>query len=308
MGKDIIDEAIDLAINGQAKQGIKTLWAKVRNKETRTEALFALAYCFEQDGNLMTACYLYQVTADANPGFELALRRLQDCGELAVQKGLIEDFDDMGHQTCVGCELRFRAEYTVCPYCGTMVDSGEVYTEGPSKKKSAPVAEEDPTFADHVQEIGMDAVDYVQGVIDSDAVKEFGTKVEDKTKSALNKAKEWGKSEKGQEMGDKTDDALDRMFSNKGLRNFADSIESLSTKAADKLKEFGESEKTKETTGKAKSVGKEAKDKVNEFMKSEPVQDVKKQVRETGKKLMDKLKGLDKSASWDKLDDDDKDQ
>jgi hypothetical protein len=304
MGKDVIDEAIDLAINGQAKEGIKKLWAKVRNKETRSEALFALAYCFEQDGNLMTACYLYQVTIDAHPGFDLAARRLQDCEELAAHKGFIEDFDDMGHQSCAGCDLRFRAEYTVCPYCGTMVDSGEVYSEGPAKKKSAPVEEEDPTFADHVVDIGKDAVDYVQGVIESDGVKDFGSKVQDKSKSAINKAKDWGKSEQGEKVGQKTDDALDKMFSNKPLRNLADSIESIHMKAADKIKELGDSDKTKETTDKAKSVGKEAKEKFTEFMQSESVQDAKKQAKKAGKKLLDKLKGLDKPHSWDKVDDD----
>jgi len=305
MGKDVIDEAIDLAINGQAKEGVKKLWAKVRNKDTRSEALFALAYCFEQDGNLMTACYLYQETANLHPDFELALRRLQECEELATQKGLIEEFDDMGHQSCTRCELRFRAEYTVCPYCGTMVDSGTVYEETP-KKKTPPPIDEDPTFADHVQEIGMDAVDYVAGVIESDAVQDFSSKVQEKTKTALHKAKEWGKGEQGEKFGEKTDDTLDKVFSNKKLRSLADKIESLHSKAADKLKEFGDAEKTKETTEKAKIVGKDAKDKVSEFMKSDSVQDAKKNVQDAGKKFLDKLKNLEKTKGWNKLDDDDK--
>ena len=310
MGKDAIDQAIDLAISGQAKEGIRMLWPSVRDEASRSEALFALAYCFEQDGNLMTACYLYQTTMNAHPDFELAQRRLIECEELAEHRGLIEDFDDMGHQACVRCDLRFRSEYTVCPYCGTMVDSGEVYTEGPPKqKKMHENVEEDPTFSDHVVEIGRDAIDSVQDFIEGDTVKNLGKKISETSQSAVNKAKEWGQSEQGQKLGDKTDEVMQKVMGNERLRSIADSIEAASNKAAEKLKGAKESQAAKDTGAAAKKlgegaakVGKDAGTKVNEFMQSDSVKTMADRAKEAGRDLLKKLRG------WDEIDEDKKDR
>lgn len=125
-----IEQALDLAKRGMAYEACERLWPLVRDPESRDEAIFTLAYCFERANNLPTAAYLYQWVAEHHPEFNVAARRLEKCRDVLDARGLHEDFGDAGHVDCACRLFRYRAELGLCPYCGkTAGESGAGHPE-----------------------------------------------------------------------------------------------------------------------------------------------------------------------------------
>ncbi len=174
--QDIIDKAIDLATTGDPSEAIRLLWPVMLDGTQRDQALFALAFCFEKAQNYATGYYLYTKTLEGYPSFTAAAVRQQACRRVVQDQGLIEDFEDMGHRECTICTLRYRSEFSLCPYCGSEKDE-----KAPARKEKKPDAQEkeplpgweDSSIFETLQDMGRDAADRIQDIVESDAVKKI---------------------------------------------------------------------------------------------------------------------------------------
>lgn len=242
---DIIDQAIDMAAAGEPADATRLLWPLLESGEQRDQALFALAFCFEKSNNFATANYLYGVILESYPDFESAIARQVACKSIVFEKGLIEDFTDLGHRECAGCRLSYRSEHMLCPYCGTSKDAEASYEEADSDSEEIPPGWEDSSLLDTLQDMGRDAADRIQDVVESDAVQDFSKKVSSATQSSLKKAKEYSEREKvkevtdrGAEIGKDFVGKAEKLTENSTIRDVAKKIEDLSWKASDAMKDL----------------------------------------------------------------------
>ena len=282
MAEDRLEKAIELAKSGDPGDGIRLLWPDMLDEESRDQVLFAMAYCFEKATNFATANYLYEELALRRPGFEAGVERQQKCRQMVEEKGLIEDFTDMGHRDCLGCSLRYRAEYLLCPYCGTPKDSTKQYVE---KRVEAAASEDLPGWEDHtllesVEEMGRDAADRIQEFVESDTVKKMSDRVVGASMATGRKAKELAKHEKVKEAKDKTVQIgkgiftkAEKLSENPTIQDLAKKIEDTSWKASDKMKEMLSPENKKKASDNAKKFGQSFLKKVRDVVdppKKEP--------------------------------------
>lgn len=274
-GEDTIENAIEMANVGDPMAGTRLLWPLIPESEHRDEALFALAFCFEKANNFATAHYLYVRILELYPDFESARNRVEKCREIVTEKGLIEDFEDIGHRECLACNLRYRAEYILCPYCGTPKDqaksqaSTDEFFENHQKKEW-----KDPSIVDSLGEMGRGAADKVQEFVESDKVKEFSGKVQSSTRSALGKAKEFTSQKKvkevtdrGSEVGREVAGKAEDLTKNKGLRDVAKKIEDISWQASDAMKGLIKGDKSSDS-GESEPRGEEFVDRAKSFGKN----------------------------------------
>ena len=243
--EETIEKAIDAANTGDPLAGTRMLWPHVPEEDHRDEALFALAFCFEKATNFATAHYLYGKVIELYPDFEPAKKREEKCREVVEERGLIEDFADMGHRECMCCRLRYRAEYMLCPYCGVPKD-----TEKPYKEVSALSDEDltkkewkDPSVIESLGEMGRDAADKVQEFVESDTVKDISNKIKvasastaEKAKGLADKQKLKEVSDRGAEVGKEVIGKAEQLTKSQGLRDVAKKIEDISWQASDAVK------------------------------------------------------------------------
>ena len=152
----VIGRALDLAKRGMAYEACECLWPLVRDPESRDEAVFTLAYCFERANNLPTAAYLYAWVADHHPEFNVATRRLEKCRSTLESRGLHEDFNDAGHVDCACGSFRYRAELGLCPYCGIAPGEPEQSQDVADEAGSSETPEHDPRSDDVLVRVRRD--------------------------------------------------------------------------------------------------------------------------------------------------------
>ena len=70
MTREIIAQAKQLADKGLPKDGREKLADVLKNIQDRPEAMSVLAWCYEKDGDLHTASYLYKIALDLEPSDE----------------------------------------------------------------------------------------------------------------------------------------------------------------------------------------------------------------------------------------------
>ncbi|MFP6582349.1 MAG: hypothetical protein VCD00_07305 [Candidatus Hydrogenedentota bacterium] len=242
---DIIDKAIDMAAAGEAADATRLLWPLMASGEQDDQALFALAFCFEKANNFATANYLYGVILESYPDFESAIARQVACKAVVFEKGLIEDFTDLGHRKCGACRLRYRSEHMLCPYCGTDKDAEDSYEDPDFDTEEIPPGWKDPSLLETLQDMGRDAADRIQDVVESDAVQDFSKKVSSAAQSSLKKAKEYSEREnvkevtdRGAEIGKDFVGKAEKLTENSTIRDVAQKIEDLSWKASDAMKDL----------------------------------------------------------------------
>lgn len=273
MAEDRIDQAIEMATTGDPGEAVRLLWPDMLDEAKRDEAMFALAFCFEKANNFATANYLYEELVLRQPSFDLAVERQQKCRKVVEERGLIEDFQDMGHRECMGCTLRFRAEYILCPYCGTPKDSKKKYAE----KREDPGEElpgwEDSSILDKIEEMGRDAADRIQDFVESDVVKGLSEKVVSASLATGRKAKELSKTrgardakERSEKIGKDLFEKAEKLSENSTVRDIAQKIEDVSWSASDKMKELLSSESTQKAADKAQKIGKSLLKKVRDVV------------------------------------------
>lgn len=256
--EDTIENAIEAANTGDPLAGTRMLWPLIPKEDYRDEALFALAFCFEKATNFATAHYLYGKIVELYPDFESAQKRVEKCREIVNERGLIEDFEDIGHRECKACRLRYRAEYMLCPYCGVSKDQKEPYREstaeffdGDQKKQW-----KDPSIMGTLEEMGREAADRVQELVESDTVKDISNKIQVATKSTVIKAKEMTDQKKIKEVTDRGTvvgkemlGKAEKLTQNPGLRDVAKKIEDLSWQASDAMKGMVSGKKSEPRSG-----------------------------------------------------------
>ena len=273
---DVIDEAIEMATTGDPSEAIRLLWPIMLKGAQRDQAMFALAFCYEKTQNFSTAHYLYEEIALRYPSFTVAVDRQQACQHLVMERGLIEDFQDMGHRECIACTLRYRSEYMLCPYCGSSKD----YKKPSADKKEEPKTEEpeevplpsweDPTLLDALQDMGRDVADRIQDIVESDTVKNASEKMTEASKATVKKAKEFAAGEKAQDLKKKSAKLGD------GVLN--------------KAHELSEKPAIRDLAHKIEDVGNVASDKVKQVMKKESTQKAKVKVQKFGASIMKQIR------------------
>ena len=285
---ETIREAMDMAEAGEAKKAAQLLWPLMADATSRVEAIYPLAYCFEQADSVVTAAYLYEVLLELQPDHTEGTKHLARCEALSKARGLLEDFHDMGHRACDVCELRFRAEFGRCPYCGTHIDESVRYSEQTAKKDLP--GWEDPTLVEHIQEIGLDAVEKVQGFIESEEVQQISDKIQESGQKVVSKAKEISQRQAVKDAGTKTEEKVDALVHNRTVQDAAQKIEDLSWKASEKIRGITGQSSMRETNEKARKLGRDAGVKMKDFLKREDVQDASKRVKRAGKMFSKKLR------------------
>ena len=281
--QDIIDSAIDMATTGDPGEAIRLLWPVMMEDVQRDQALFALAFCFEKAQNLSTAFYLYTETLNGYPAFTVAAARQQACRRVLEEKGLIEDFQDIGHRACTECGLRYRSEYLLCPYCGTSKDEAKKQEPTPEEEKvkeEALPGWEDPTLLNALQDLGRDVADRIQDVIESDAVKKVSGTMAEASKATSNKAKEWAESDTAQDLKKRSaklgDDVMHKAYElseKPAIRDLAFKIEKLSTSASDKMKQAIEKDSTQKAKAKAQRFGANIMNRIREALDTDKKDD-----------------------------------
>lgn len=251
---DPIERAVAMADSGDPMEASRLLWPlMVNDEERRDEAMYALAFCFEKANNFVTANYLYGEILTIHPDFESAIARQKTCEALVNEKGLIEDFGDLGHRDCRCCRLRYRSEYMLCPYCGVDKDSGKPYKESRADvdEEDIPPGWEDSSLLDTLQEMGRDAADHIQNIVESETVQDISKKVSSAAKSSVDKAKEYTEGEKAKAIREKSahlgEDVMGRaekLSENSTIRDVAKRIEEFSWKASDAVKDLVKGEKS----------------------------------------------------------------
>ena len=276
---DVIDEAIEMATTGDPSEAIRLLWPVMLQGTQRDQAMFALAFCYEKAQNFSTAHYLYEEIALRYPSFTVAVDRQQACQQLVIERGLIEDFQDMGHRECMACTLRFRSEYLLCPYCGSSKDYKKPSTEKKEQAQSDEPEEvplpswEDPTLLDALQDMGRDVADRIQDLVESDTVKNASEKMNEASKATVKKAKEFAASEKAQELkkksaklGDGVFNKAQKLSEKPAIRDLAHKIEDVGNAASDKVKEVLQKESTQNAKVKVQKFGASIMDKIREAL------------------------------------------
>ena len=273
MAKDRIDQALEMAKSGDAKEAIRLLRPEMLKPDGRDQVIFALAFCFEQSENFATANYLYEELAQRHPSFELAKERQQVCRDEVDERGLIEDFHDIGHRECISCMLRYRSEFVLCPYCGTHKDSTEEYTESTDEQSEPSTEEHDPSILHTIEDMGRDAADRIQDFVESDVVKDISEKVISASIATGRKAKDLANSESAKEVKEKSAKIgkevmakAEKLSENSTIRDIAQKIEDVSWTASDKLKELFGSEKHKKVADKVDHAGKTILKKVRDVL------------------------------------------
>ncbi len=273
MVEDRIEQAIEMATTGDPAEAIRLLWPVLLDWEERDQAIFALAFCFEKSNNFATANYLYEELILHHPAFDLAVEHQQTCRKMVEERGLIEDFQDIGHRDCLGCTFRYRSEYILCPYCDTPKDSKEPSTEKQEAPEEKLPGWKDPSILDTIEGFGRDAADRIQDFVESDIVKDISDKVVSASVATGRKAKELAKSRNGQEAKDRTaemgKDALgkaERLSENSTIRDIAQKIEDVSWSASDKMKELLSSKSTREAADTVEKAGKSVMKKFREVV------------------------------------------
>ena len=266
MGQDNIDSAIEMATTGDPGEATRMLWPEMIDSDTRVEALFALAFCFEKAENYATANYLYEELAFRNPGFTEGVERQQACRKIVEERGLIEDFQDIGHRDCQSCTLRYRSEYLMCPFCGTYADKQNKFRTQQVKEKDEEQdlpGWNDPSILETIEDIGRDAADKIQDIVESDMVQDISSKVVSASLATGRKAKELASHEKVKEVTDRGADLgkeiagkAEKITDSPALRDMAKKIEDASWTASDKMKDMLSPENKKKAADKAQRVGK----------------------------------------------------
>lgn len=263
MSEDRFQKAIDMATLGDPSGGIRFLWPDMLDDEVRDQALFAVAFCFEKSENYATAQYLFDEVVARHPNFELAATHLETCRGVCVEKGLIEDFADIGHRQCSGCALRYRTEYMLCPYCGTVKDEARKYFEEPGEPVEEVPGWKDPSLMDSLEDMGRDAADLIQEFVESDLVQDLSKKVVSASIATGKKAKELAghekvkvAGEKSKELGKGVFEKAEKLSENPTIQDIAHKIEDVGNAASEKVKEMLTPEKKKAMKEKAEEVGK----------------------------------------------------
>jgi len=208
--QDSIDQAIELAAKGAPKDGVQLLWPLVLDEATRDEALFALAYCFEKDGNICTAVYLYQWIVDHHPDSDAAAKRLDETRAIVSERGLTEDFEDEGHTGCPCGSFRQRAEYGACPYCGLkpgedpiekLKDAGRAAVE---RVQEWTESEELKPTAERLKILQEDVADRFRELSDNESVKRVTEKVGEVGREVGDRVKRFTESDTAHEAATRT--------------------------------------------------------------------------------------------------------
>jgi hypothetical protein len=234
-----------------AYDACERLWPLVRDPETRDEAVFTMAYCFERANNLPTAAFLYGWVADRHPEFNVAARRLQKCRD-----ALDEDFNDSGHVDCPCGNFRYRAELGLCPYCGKTTAERPESGTPEAEDAASSSASIDPT-TDVFKKIRLD-LDRVWKTI-QDKFDEFKQR-DDLTgpaqhaqvlaKEISERVRKFSESETGQGLrraaGDareKTTEQLRAASEREDVQQARTHLEEWTRDAADRIEEFARSER-----------------------------------------------------------------
>jgi hypothetical protein len=251
-----VEQALELAKRGMAYEACERLWPLVRDPETRDEAVFTMAYCFERANNLPTAAYLYGWVADRHPEFNVAARRLQKCRDALDARGMHEDFNDSGHVDCPCGSFRYRAELGLCPYCGRA---------GDERAGAQTVEREVPAAARAAAESESDAFQRIRGDLDrawktiQDKFDEF-KKRDDLTGPAQHaqvlareiseRVRKFSESETGQGLKRAAGDARERTSEQLRAASERDDVQQARTRleewtrdAAERIEEFARSER-----------------------------------------------------------------
>lgn len=262
--RDPIEQAIAMADSGEPMDATRLLWPiMATDEDRRDDAMYALAFCFEKANNFVTANYLYDEILEIHPDFEAAIARRTTCRTIVEERGLIEDFSDLGHRDCKACRLRYRSEHMLCPYCGQGKDSARSYTESSAEgEEDIPPGWEDPSILDTIEGMGRDAADRIQDLVESDTVRDLSKKVSSATRSTIDKAKGYTEGEKAREirkksanLGEEVVGRAEKLSENSTIRDVARHIEEISWKASDAVKDFVKGGKSDSPTAEGESGG-----------------------------------------------------
>ncbi len=204
MSETTIAQAITKLEADSVADAMKLIRPLVTDSDWRGEALFVLGRCYEQSESFATASYLLAEAVRVTPELQEAAEHLEFCKKKVEERGLAEDFTDSGHTNCPSCELHYRAEYPICPYCCEVdVDNPPVFESVPEPEEEPDLMPwEDDTAMAKLQRAGSEIVDKVKELAESESVKEVTQKAQELGREAAKKAKELAENERVKEVSD----------------------------------------------------------------------------------------------------------
>ena len=271
MQQDAVDQALELATRGHPQQGIERLWPLVRSEATRDQALFALAYCFERADNLATAAYLYGWIVAHHPEFNVAASRLGQCRDAVTARGIIEDFEDSGHNTCPCGLLHYRAEFGVCPYCGRRPgepEPGPLEAEGAGSIQ-APENDGEQRTARPLQGSRTKALDRIQGWTKREELGDVGERIQDLARETAQRIKDVAEKEQ--------------------VKKSLEKLDQVRQEAGKRTKEFMETERVQEASQKARELGDEASEKIRTIAEREDVRKARANIEKWGRETIGRI-------------------
>ena len=90
MSREIITQAQQLADKGLPRDGMDQLRELLKNDRGRPGAVFALAWCYEKEGDVHTASYLYKTSLEMQPGDENSI-----AGRVRCENAIKAKYDDL---------------------------------------------------------------------------------------------------------------------------------------------------------------------------------------------------------------------
>lgn len=281
-----IDRALDIAARGAPYEACEVLWPLVRQETARDEAIFAMASCFERAGNVPTAAYLYEWIGARNPEFAAAREGRDRCRAILDERGIFEDFGDIGHVDCPCGEFRYRAELGLCPYCGRR--PGETVEAAPDVAEMTVVPVDDTgegasesaeTEEDRVrsplEEVWKSVQEKFESFTQREDLGETGQRVQLLAKEMSERARQVAESERAQQ--------------------FRRKLEDVGEEAAKRLRQFAQSEPVQDTTRKSREMGEEAVTRAKAAMDREEVQEARSRLEQWSNDAAHRIEGWVKS-------------
>ncbi len=238
---DDIEKQLDAGVIPEAMAGAAAL---LDNAESRAEGIWLLGRCYLEKGSIPTARYLFSEAVEEfdDPRFR---RSLKAAKAQAHELGLFENFKDAGHRCCDHCNLYYRAEHTLCPYCQQSRAAETASTHFERELVEDELRDWDESPLDKLDRISQDAIDKAREIADSDSVKELAERTKALGKEAVEKAKVFTEKEQVKEiterakgLGHEASEKLKTLSEKESVRGVLDNARETGTRLLDDLKQY----------------------------------------------------------------------
>lgn len=229
-----IENANRLVMDGRIDDALELLRPLVRETFTKADALGVMGLAYQRTEKIALACYIYEEALILDPEQETASKWIHKCRETAQELMVHENFDDFGHVACMGCQLKYRIENPICPYCDVPKGETTLPPEPEEEEPEPELSQWEDSPLDKVEEAGRAALRKVKEVAASDAVKEAAQRAQALGREAAAKAKEFAESDT--------------------VKAATKKAEKLGKDVSEKIQKLGDKEKVKKFTGKAREV------------------------------------------------------